>query len=111
MNKENNKLICEFMKYEKDCLHHGSRLQIYYQIPDPIKKIPSGFWEDELLFYKSWDYLIPVVKKCIRIYENDPFNESAIEKLEISVSRLNIKEAYFSIIDFIKIYNNLKDGK
>ena len=109
MNKENNKLICEFMKYEKDCLHHGSRLQIYYQIPDPIKKISSGFWEDELPFYKSWDYLIPVIRKCIQIFEKyeDVYGEK-VDKLECALSQLNIKEVYLSVIDFIKLYN---DGK
>ena len=113
----NNKLIADFMGWENNLmvLEEGQ-----YQTPHIIMKwIESPFpssnsvdgtgleavkehTPEEMLFHKSWDWLMPVVKKCHAI---DPHN---IRK-EIGHRNMygaNINIVYEGVVEFIKFYNS-----
>jgi len=117
MKKENDILICSFMGYERELeqrnLDRGNT-KFWYHIPDPLNnKVFVGFWDIELPFNKSWDFLIPVIKKCrkkqtslyIKYVIDIPFCDDIYE----SLLALNINQLYRLVVKFIKIYNKYNE--
>jgi hypothetical protein len=114
MSKKDDILIGTFMNYERD-LERGNYTRFWYHIPDPKygvrnKQVFTGFWDDELPFSKSWEYLIPIIRKCkkISLDKNGEWIDSYKEKLDeiiYPLSDFNIKEIYRKVINFIKFYN------
>lgn len=93
MSKHGNKLIADFIDYERCDDYSGP------------------FFNGELMFDSSWDWLMPVIKK-IRDYwnikdERPYFKKSENEAraiLSINVGT-PIEKAYNAVIDFIEWYN------
>ena len=90
---ENNKLIAEFMK----------------------EVILNGVGHDfdqfnDLKYHYSWDWLMPVIKKCLNINEeeNDEW-EKQYENIDDTFYQVEIIQTYQAVIEFIKWYN--KEGK
>ena len=119
--KKNDELICNFMDYVRNC-DRGNYKKFWYHIPDPKwgirnKQVFAGFWDNELPFEKSWDYLMPVIKKCYDIsLDRNHFwkNVSYQYKFEsISHGIVNLgcnpKKTYKYVVEFIKFHNeNIK---
>ena len=88
----NNKLIAEFMGLQ---FSKGE----YYR---PLYN--SGDWipENELQYHTSWDWLIPVVDKCLSQSDDTMLEQwTAVRE---SLSSCNIDEVYEAVIKFIS-YN------
>ena len=86
----NNKLIGDFMGvvfhddenqyYNADGLHIGNTLQ----------------------YHTSWDWLMPVAKKCI----NPEDNTEGWDKLAVALTTCDIDEVYQAVVEFIKEQSN-----
>ena len=93
---ENNKLIAKFLYehlYEEDDC-------------DSWVETANGcvdFYIDDSLYHKSWDWLMPVIKKCIplEIYSSDWTNH-----LHDGLLFCNIQQCYESVVGFIEDLNN-----
>ena len=96
---KNNKLIAEFMEleyspkdkrwddwFDKD----GNRITFGVRIP--------------LLYHTSWDWLMPVVNKCMQTGDNTDEWDALYDALS-TVNKTNI---YKAVVEFIKQYNQNK---
>ena len=54
-------------------------------------------------YSKSWDWLMPVVNKCLNIYHIEQKNDDINFKFYDSMG--DIKETYKAVVEFIKEYN------
>jgi hypothetical protein len=113
---ENNKLIAEFMAFPKQQDAVDDRTIAYY-IGDVIKadnrhneNEDDVFHPDDMQFHKSWDWLMPVVRKC---KESESYEDSILyHKLEDALlSRIDRDDTYKAVVEFINEYNNRIDGK
>ena len=91
----NNKLIAEFMGWD---------IKSPTTIPSNLHlsnlELDSGeFWAYE--FHTSWDWLMPVAKKCI----NPEDNTEGWDNLAVALTTCNIEEVYQAVVEFIKEYN------
>ena len=89
---ENNKLIAEFM---------GSKHPKYedmYRLPH------ADVYVGELQYDSSWDWLMPVVNKCLNIYHIEQMNDDLNFKFYDSMG--DIKKTYNAVVEFIKDQNN-----
>jgi hypothetical protein len=119
--KEQNKLIAEFMGFtnEKNLGWYDNDMllsQIVYDLND-------GNCFDELLFDKSWDWLMPVVEKINSIVIDEVgtrvtmrSNATLIERVgeerweagPIITGEGMLINTYKAVIEFIKWYNETK---
>ncbi len=93
--EESNKLIAEFM---------GSKHPKYedmYRLPH------ADVYVGELQYDFSWDWLMPVVNKCLNIYHIEQMNDDLNFKFYNSMG--DIKKTYKAVLEFIKGYNNGKN--
>ena len=79
-----NKLIAEFM---------GA---------DPDKKTFFRTGEYVYFYDTSWDWLMPVAKKCI----NPEDNTEGWDKLAVALTTCDIDEVYQAVVEFIKEHND-----
>jgi len=95
---EGNKLIAEFMGNEKVL----SDKTLYN-----IKEQGSLVYDlNELKYHSSWDWLMPVVTKCLDIYHIEQMNDDLNFKFYDSIG--DIKKTYKAVVEFIKFYNENK---
>jgi len=88
MKNNENKLIVEFMEID------------YVDVDTWLEN------NSELKYQESWDWLIPVVKKCLQTGNNtDEWDE-----ISNSLNTMDKEVVYNQIIEFIKQYNIDKDG-
>ena len=52
-------------------------------------------------FHTSWDWLMPVAKKCI----NPEVNTEGWDNLAVALTTCNLDEVYQAVVEFIKAYN------
>ena len=100
---KDNKIIAEFMGVEKE-----NGLYLFTTPMDDYKT-------DTLCFDVSWDWLMPVVEKCLEKHNNlidgrdivvTPYAQ-IVEGLKVA----SLKETYNAVVEFIKslhFYNQLK---
>ena len=55
-------------------------------------------------YHESWDWLIPVVKRCLEIYHVQQMNDDLNFKFYDSMG--DIKKTYKAVVEFIKENNN-----
>tara|TARA_R100000773_G_scaffold17822_1_gene16181 strand:- start:9197 stop:9469 length:273 start_codon:yes stop_codon:yes gene_type:complete len=86
--KENNKLIAEFMDLR------STGLSIYK---------PS-----EYKYHTSWDWLMPVIEKCLvgEAEQSEEISNTTIKNIYEGICNQDISFAYKSVVEFIKDYNN-----
>jgi len=80
--------------------------------------IPMGIWfEDikdfiqfqDLKYHSSWNWIMPVVKKCLNLTMEDLENyEKQYENIDDSFYQVNIDQTYKAVVEFIKWYNKNK---
>ena len=85
--EESNKLIAEFMQ-------KGSENFGLYDFDGCHYRL------DELKFHISWDWLMPVISKCLEIGANVP-----VERIYHSLHTQDISFAYKSVVEFINQNN------
>ena len=98
---DNNILIADFMGWHSK----PNTLQgepTYFSLDYEIDDMPP----DEMKFTSSWDWLMPVIKKCYEIEIDDTSNLHG----DISCALLDtdIEETHKAVIEFIKWYNKQK---
>ena len=92
--EQNNKLIAEFMgiKFNKGT---------FYNMGYDVFSDGNLYRSHEMKYHTSWDWLIPVVKKCLRTGDNtDQWDE-----IYNSLSTVNKEIVYNQVIKFIEIWN------
>ena len=93
-----NKIIAEFM---------GAKMIVtdYYGIN--IIKFPDESTKDlfALKYHCSWDWLMPVVKKCLTVGDNSDMWDVLFNAL----SMVEIDSLFGAVVDFIKWYNENKE--
>ena len=88
---ENNKLIAEFMG--------GKFSHPHWRLPN------TGRWtEDKLQYHTSWDWIMPVVNKCMQTGDNT----DEWDALGDTLSTINITNVYQGVVEFINFYNQNK---
>jgi len=87
-----NKIIAEFM-YVGDFEH-----------PKIDGSLP---WGD---YHKSWDWLMPVIEKCLvgEAEQSEEVSNTAIKNIYESICNQDIAHAYNSVVGFINNYNKNK---
>ena len=62
---------------------------------------------------KSWSWLMPVVDKINTLYDTHELYvfSGIVEKIRQHVSFVEREDAYNMIIEFIKLYNKINNGK
>ena len=86
----NNKLIAEFMGVDQvdiDCAYDEY---------------------GELKYHSSWDWLMPVIEKCLvgEAEQSEEISNTTIKNIYESICKQDISFAYKSVIQFIKTQNN-----
>jgi len=130
MEKENNKIIAEFMGY-RECPQKLFRMDdefqsvtIYaeYQDEDEYLTIEAGkrqikYTPDEMEFHTSWEWLMPVVEKIKKTttidihflssdYEGNNAVMVKIESINVCITDTSGKKAiYKAVVEFIKNQN------
>lgn len=75
-----------------------------------IKIIDSfDIYNIKLEYHNSWDWLMPVVQKCLKINEENLDEwEKYYENIDDSFYQINITQTYKEVLNFIKWYNKQK---
>ena len=66
------------------------------------------FHPDDMQFHISWDWLMPVISKCLEIGANVPISVKVTfhERIYHSLHTQDISFAYKEVVEFIKNQNN-----
>ena len=108
--EKDNKLIAEFMELPTEVFNCGN-LNYYF------KEFNSGTWyeEHELSYNISWDWLMPVVEKCLEKHNNLIDGRDVIDTSYPSIAQalevVSLKETYKAVVEFVKMYNTKKKGE
>jgi len=89
--QENNKMIAEFMQSIEDGLYL-----------DGLYFYNGRYYDTNMEFHKSWDWLMPVVDK---MNTTELWDEYDISDLAIYIISVDISLAYKSVVEFINQYN------
>ena len=94
-----NKLIAEFMgfSYEKNIGYYDNEMLLSQCVYD----LNGGNCFDELLFHKSWDWLMPVVSKCFKTGDDTHQWDNIMDTLFTCDKNI----VYAQVVEFIKEYN------
>jgi hypothetical protein len=102
---DDNKLIAEFMGMEKE--RHADGRYLFTNDLEEAKGTDTRFTE-ELYFHLSWDWLMPVVRKCKNV-DADWINENAqhlIDDIDNALTCCWSEESTCKVVvEFIKEYN------
>jgi hypothetical protein len=104
MEKSDNELIAEFMGFSMCETKHDK----FFNPPHTPKATPEKwiYHLNGLIFGTSWDWLMPVVEKI----NNAPFDNmrgiELIETIHKYISKVQIKDAYMYVVEFIKWYKH-----
>lgn len=123
----NNRLIAEFIGYEKSS---EDKDFVFYKHPDGKGIITQSesdynvFHTHELMeargfiFHRSWNWLMPVVKKCSESFEHHQYDSEEYYHIteeifhpDYSLSEFmeaDIDSVYNRVVEFIKWYNQSK---
>tara|TARA_R100001463_G_scaffold30150_1_gene68621 strand:+ start:948 stop:1214 length:267 start_codon:yes stop_codon:yes gene_type:complete len=87
---ESNKLIAEFMGLETSngLVFQDANTKEFHSIK----------------YHKDWNWLMPVVQKCLDVYHIELMNDDL--NFEIYDSIGDIKNTYKAVVEFIKQYND-----
>ncbi len=100
---ESNKLIAEFMELPKvPCnigTEYGSFTEGYKHPKVDVPILPSG-----MQYKYSWDWLMPVVKKCLEVYHIELMNDDLNFKFYDSIG--DIENTHKAVVEFINQLNN-----
>lgn len=92
--EKTNKIIAEFMGLTN---HHNDKSMMVTKTPQGNEVIPI----ESMKYNTSWDWLMPVISKCLEIGKNVP-----VERIYHSLHTQDLSFAYKSVVEFIKNQNN-----
>lgn len=97
--RENNRMIAYF---------DGWVESPYHNLPDKLytSDLSKGFHIDQSEYHTSWDALMPVVQKALKI-DTGSMNTYQLH-LSYSLLYADIGKLYEALVDFIKWYNQNK---
>lgn len=83
---------------------------IVFQFYRDIKFIDSfDLYAVEFKYHSSWDWLMPVIEKCLKINEENLDDwEKYYEAIDDSFYQINIEQTFKEVLNFITWYNNQK---
>lgn len=90
---EGNKLIAEFMKVS---------VSDYTSYEEEGRKC---YTENDLEYHSSWDWLMPVVEKCL-IGEAECNEPVLITNIYDALTSISITGTFVAVVEYIKWYNN-----
>tara|TARA_R110001606_G_scaffold375719_1_gene534096 strand:- start:92 stop:388 length:297 start_codon:yes stop_codon:yes gene_type:complete len=96
-NQENNKLIAEFMGLApNECGVYQTKRGPYHL--------------ENLSYHLSWDWLMPVIQKCLigEAEHSEDVSNLAIKNIYESICNQDISLAHKSVVEFINQYNKNK---
>ena len=104
---KNNKLIAEFM--DANTFRESVNEDVLsYEMYGLIENIEDGldekhfFLPSEMKYHQSWDWLMPVVKKC-RIDSRSEYDEDVFwDAIQWSLEECSIENTYDAVVKFIK---------
>ena len=100
---EDNKLIAEFMGLELE--ETLNKVMVYARKEQRgLIKLTEFYEANELKFHTSWDWLMPVVRKC---FEIDEPTEGQHYFINEALSTMDIEIVYDRVVGFIKEYNQI----
>jgi len=93
---DSNKLIAEFWGMKL-----GDDKSVFY---DDAENLHPPTSVDELQFHTSWDWLMPVIEKCLvgEAEQSEEISNTTIKNIYESICNQDISFAYKSVIQFIK---------
>ena len=93
---ENNKLIAEFM---------GINIGEYTTYPE---ESPTQYAVKDLQYQASWDWLMPVIEKCLvgEAEQSEEISNTTIKNIYNGICSQDISFAYKSVVEFIKEQKN-----
>ena len=101
-NQENNKMISEFMELPKVPCNIGTEdghfTEGYKHPKIDVPIIPSG-----MQYKYSWDWLMPVIQKCLigEAEHSEDVSNLAIKNIYEGICNQDISLAYESVLKFI----------
>jgi hypothetical protein len=99
---ENNKLIAEFMGARATVFRDGTKGHTFWNeegVEGRSGSFPNGatnYFKYDEGYHTSWDWLMPVVRKCREI-----MNDFGIESIEYNFLENNIFQTDYTLIDFL----------
>ncbi len=95
---ENNELIAEFMGYNA-YEYRGHTMFIFDE--------DNHRTELDLHYHTSWDWLMPVIERCLvgEAEQSEEVSNTAIKNIYESICNQDIHFAYKSVVEFIKSHN------
>ena len=100
---KDNILIAEFMGWE---LQDNPTDRWYGSYREPNGVLHRNTDKEPLLFHTSWDWLMPVHKKCM-FTPNFSGDDQLRTLLIDAVIDADINRLYDAVVEFIKEYNNV----
>ena len=95
--QENNLLIAQFMGAESP-YHAG-----HFICHNGIATMPK-----DMKFNLSWDWLMPVVEKCMETDMHSEGIENLLNDMTSAFHNVDIEELYKAVVQFINWYNSNK---
>lgn len=97
---ENNKLIAEFDGFSIEEMNGNE----YATHPDMLEALCV---EEELQYHSSWDWLMPVIEKCLvgEAEQSEEISKTTIKNIYEGICNQDISFAYESVVEFIKQQN------
>ena len=108
---ENNKRIAEFMGIEEAYNPNGNDWVLKKTTPDinGDTDILECCKNNDLKYHSSWDWLLPVVEKCLEKHNNLIDGRDVIDTSYSSIAQalqvVSLKETYKAVVEFIKWHN------
>ena len=113
---KDNKLIAEFMELDIIPLEQfvlgvqSTIARIKIGRKDYICPMTEGYLLEHLQYHTSWDWLMPVVEKCLEKHNNLIDGRDVIDTSYSSIAQalqvVSLKETYKAVVEFIKEHND-----
>ena len=110
-----NRIICEFMDAKPKLvgdLYFWNHAPFFY-VSERDENIAMDAIVGYVKYHKSWDWLMPVVEKIIKMYKNKIIDEVDFDEWAslTHLTRMSIGEpieyVYDAVVNYIKYYNTL----
>ena len=111
---EGNKLIAEFLGYVyiPYTRGHSGRpcgwvIKNYKLVDRKVPKLFLGRTTKDLLYHKSWDWLMPCISKINFLDHLNLWDKHNIDKFNLteSIANVDVERTYELVVEFIEWYN------
>ena len=104
---KDNKLIAEFMGVKTITIDELKSI-LKQNREDGFIHTPQAHLIDDLEYHTSWDWLMPVVEKCLvgEAEQSEEISNTTIKNIYEGICNQDILHAYKSVVKFIKAQND-----